>query len=188
MAESLQHVLSRVRRPRVQITYDVEIGDSIEKKELPFVVGILADLCGVPAEPLPKLKDRKFIEIDRDNFNEVMGSIAPRLPIRVKNRLKPEDGDMLNVELTFRRMDDFNPAKLVDHVPALRKLYEGRQRLRDLLTKLDGNDELDALLRQVVENTQAQGELREQVGAASADAAAPDAVPSSSESATSPAA
>jgi type VI secretion system protein ImpB len=175
MAESLQHVLSRVRPPRVQITYDVEIGGAIEKKELPFVVGILADLSGVPSEPLPKLKERKFVEIDRDNFNDVMGSIAPRLPIRVKNRLKPEDGDMLNVELTFKRMDDFNPANLVEQVPLLRKLYEGRQRLRDLLTKLDGNDELDALLRQVVENTQAQGELREQVGAADGNATAPTA-------------
>jgi type VI secretion system protein ImpB len=191
MAESLQHVLSRVRRPRVQITYDVETGDAIEKKELPFVVGILADLSGVPSEPLPKLKDRKFVEIDRDNFNDVMGAIAPRLPIRVKNRLKPEDGDMLNVELTFRRLDDFNPANLVEQVSALRKLYEGRQRLRDLLTKLDGNDELDALLRQVVENTETQGELREQVGAAgdgaASDAAAP-ATPASPDPTTPPSA
>lgn len=177
MAESLQHVLSRVRRPRVQITYDVEIGGALEKKELPFVVGILADLSGFPSEPLPKLKDRKFIEIDRDNFNEVMTAISPRLPIRVKNRLKPDDGDMLNMELSFRTMDDFNPAKLVEQVPALRKLYEGRQRLRDLLTKLDGNDELDALLRQVVENTEAQGMLRAQIGPVDGDTPAPETPP-----------
>ncbi|MBK8174254.1 MAG: type VI secretion system contractile sheath small subunit [Rhodospirillales bacterium] len=164
MAESLQHVLSRVRPPRVQITYDVETGGAIEKKELPYIVGIMADLSGVPAEPLPKVKDRKFVEIDRDNFNDVMSACSPRLPIRVNNRLKPEAGDMLNVELTFKSMDDFNPANLVNQVPALRKLYEGRQRLRDLLTKLDGNDELDALLRQVVENTESQSALREQVG------------------------
>ena len=92
MAESTQHVLSRVRPPRVQITYDVEIGGAIEKKELPFIVGILADLSGKPSAPLPKVKDRKFVEIDRDNFNDVLASAKPRLALRVANRLKPERG------------------------------------------------------------------------------------------------
>lgn len=164
MAESQQHVLSRVRPPRVQITYDVETGGAIEKKELPFIVGILADVSGKPAEPLPRLKDRKFVEIDRDNFNDVMAAASPRLALRVPNRLAKDGGDMLNVELKFESIDDFGPVSVIKQIPALRKLYEGRQRLRDLLTKLDGNDELDALLRQVIENTADQAALRDQTG------------------------
>ncbi|MCK7512008.1 MAG: type VI secretion system contractile sheath small subunit [Desulfobacterales bacterium] len=85
--ESLQHTLDRVRAPRVQITYDVEIGDSIEMKEIPFVVGVLGDFSGKPDEPLPKLKDRKFIEIDRDNFNKVLEGMKPRVAYRVDNKL-----------------------------------------------------------------------------------------------------
>ena len=159
MAESTQHVLSRVRPPRVQITYDVEIGDAIEKKELPFVVGVLADLSGKPAEALPPVRDRKFVEIDRDNFNEVLASIEPRLAIRVANRLKPDANDNLNIELKFKHMDDFGPVEVINQVPALRKLYEGRQRLRDLLTKLDGNDDLAGLLNQVIANSADQAAL-----------------------------
>lgn len=162
MAESQQHVLSRVRPPRVQITYDVETGGAIEKKEIPFIVGIMADVSGSPAEPLPKLKDRKFVEIDRDNFDDVLAASTPRLALRVPNRLNKGSDEMLNVELNFKSIDDFDPVALVKQIPALRKLYEGRQRLRDLLTKLDGNDELDALLRQVIENTDDQAQLRDQ--------------------------
>lgn len=169
LAESTQHVLSRVRPPRVQITYDVEIGGAIEKKELPFIVGILADLSGKPASPLPKVKDRKFTEIDRDNFNDVLASAKPRLALRVANKLKPGADEQLNVELNFRHADDFEPVAIVKQVPALSRLFEARQRLRDLLTKLDGNDELDALLRQVVENTDARGELRQQLAGPAAD-------------------
>jgi type VI secretion system protein ImpB len=163
-----------VRPPRVQITYDVETGGAIEKKELPFVVGVLADLAGKPSEPLPPVKDRKFVNIDRDNFNDVMSAIGPRLAIRVPNRLQ-KDGDPLNVELRFRNIDDFNPVALIEQVPALRKLYEGRKRLRDLLTKLDGNDELDALLKQVVESTETRAALRNDLGASAPapEAAAP---------------
>ena len=173
MAESTQHVLSRVRPPRVQITYDVEIGGAIEKKELPFIVGIMADLSGKPAAALPKVKDRKFVEIDRDNFNEVLASAKPRLALRVPNRLRPEAGEQLNVELSFRQIDDFEPVPVLKQVPALSRLYEARQRLRDLLTKLDGNDELDALLREVVASTEAQGKLREQLATPAGGDAAP---------------
>lgn len=172
MAESTQHVLSRVRPPRVQITYDVEIGNAIEKKELPFVVGVLADLSGKPAEALPPVRDRKFVEIDRDNFNDVLASIEPRLAIRVPNRLKPDANDNLNIELKFKHMDDFGPVEVINQVPALRKLYEGRQRLRDLLTKLDGNDDLAGLLNQVIANTADQEALKKQLGAPAAEAAA----------------
>jgi type VI secretion system protein ImpB len=176
MALSTQHRLDRVRPPRVQITYDVETGGAIEKRELPFVIGIMADLSGKPSEsePLPPVKDRKFVQIDRDNFNDVMAAIGPRLAIRVPNRLQ-KDGDPLNVELRFRNIEDFNPVSLIKQVPALRKLFEGRKRLRDLLTKLDGNDELDALLKRVVDSTETQAALRQDLGPASPDAASPAA-------------
>ncbi len=164
MAESTQHKLDRVRPPRVQITYDVEIGNAIEKKELPFIVGILADLSGKPAEALPPVKDRKFVEIDRDNFNDVLAAIAPRLAFQVPNRLVKDSKDHLNVELVFKSMDDFGPVEIIKQVAALKKLYDGRQRLRDLLTKLDGNDNLDALLKDVISNTESQATLKKDLG------------------------
>jgi len=150
MPESTQHKLDRIRPPRVQITYDVEIGGAIQKKELPFLVGILADLSGQPEEPLPKLKDRKFVEIDRDNFNDVLASIAPRITASVDNKLTGEG--KTNVELRIRNIDDFSPVSVIRQVEALRKLFEARQRLSDLLAKLDGNDTLDSLLREVAGN------------------------------------
>jgi type VI secretion system protein ImpB len=164
MAESTQHKLDRVRPPRVQITYDVEIGNAIEKKELPFIVGILADLSGKPVEALPPVKDRKFVEIDRDNFNDVLAAISPRLAFRVPNKLVKDSPDQLNIELTFKDMDEFGPVAIIKQVPALKKLYEGRQRLRDLLTKLDGNDNLDALLKDVIQNTESQATLKKDLG------------------------
>jgi type VI secretion system protein ImpB len=160
MAESTQHKLSRIRPPRVQITYDVETGGAIQMKELPFVAGILADLSGKPAEPLPKVKDRKFIEIDRDNFNDVMASSAPRLTLRVDNKLQ-NDGSKVNVELRFSNMDDFNPLNIVKQVEPMRKLLEARQRLTDLMQKLDGNDKLDILLQDVLANTDTLNKLKD---------------------------
>ncbi len=161
MPESTQHKLDRIRPPRVQITYDVEIGDAILMKELPFVGGIIADLSGMPEEPLPKLKDRKFVEIDRDNFNDIMAAITPRLVMRVDNKLKDDD-TKLNVELKFSNMDDFNPVSVVKQVGPLKKLYDARQRLSDLLTKLDGNDDLDKLLQDVVASTETLEQLKSQ--------------------------
>ncbi len=158
MAESTQHKLSRVRPPRVQITYDVEIGNAVEKKELPFVVGVLADLAGKNAGALPKLRDRKFTEIDRDNFSDIMASLEPSLAFAVPNRLK-DDGSSVNVELKFRSMDDFEPISVIKQVPALRELLDARQRLNDLLGKLDGNDELDALLSEVIAEGTKRGEF-----------------------------
>ena len=148
MPESLQHKLDRVRPPRVQITYDVETGGAIQKKELPFVVGVLADLCGKPTEAPPPLKERKFVEIDRDNFNDVLGSISPRLALQVDNNLS-KDGGTTSVELTFHHIDDFGPLNVIQQVEPLRKLYDIRQRLSDLLAKLDGNEKLDFLLTEV---------------------------------------
>jgi type VI secretion system protein ImpB len=159
MPESTQKKLSRIRPPRVQITYDVEIGDAIQMKELPFVVGIMADLSGKPAEALPKLKDRKLVEIDRDNFNDVLASCAPRLALRVDNKLAKDDSK-LNVELHFRNIDDFGPAEVVKQIEPLRKLFEARQKLMDLLGKLDGNDKLDALLQEIVDNPETQKALK----------------------------
>ena len=145
MAESTQHKLDRVRPPRVQITYDVEIGNAIEKKELPLVVGILADLSGKPDTPPAKLVERRFVDIDRDNFNEILSSISPRATLQVDNTISGDDSK-LNVELRFNHIEDFDPVNLVKQVVPLRRLFEARQRLRDLLTKLDGNDDLDQLL------------------------------------------
>lgn len=146
MPESTQHKLDRIRPPRVQITYDVETGGAIQKKELPLVMGILADLSGKPEEALPKLKDRKFVEIDRDNFNDILKSITPRMTAQVDNKLSKEGGKT-SVELKFRSMDDFSPLNIVMQVEALRKLFESRTKLNDLLAKLDGNDALDNMLQ-----------------------------------------
>lgn len=164
MAESTQHKLDRVRPPRVQITYDVHIGDAIEMKELPFVVGILSDLAGKPAQPLARLKDRKFVNLDKDNFDDVMGAIAPRLAMRVDNRLTEDADAQLNVELNFKSLDDFNPINIVNQVESLRKLYEARQRLTDLLAKLDGNDALDALLQDIIGNVDGLNQLKATTG------------------------
>jgi len=170
MTESTQHKLDRVRPPRVQITYDVEIGDAIQMKELPFVGGIMADLSGHPEDPLPKVKDRKFVEIDRDNFNDVMAAANPRLVFQVENKLL-NDGSKLNVELKFNNMDDFDPVNVLKQIAPLKKLYDARQRLSDLLTKLDGNDELDSLLQDVVSSTESLEELKTLTAGAEPEAA-----------------
>jgi type VI secretion system protein ImpB len=164
MSESLQKKLNRVRPPRVQITYDVETGGAIEKKELPFVVGVMADLAGKNAGAMAPLKNRKFVEIDRDNFNNVMGGLKPKLAFRVPNKLA-DDGTEMSVALEFRDMEDFDPASVIKQIEPLRKLYEARQRLNDLLAKLDGNDDLGELLSNIAGNTEKLSALRSAVGA-----------------------
>jgi type VI secretion system protein ImpB len=166
--ESLQHKLDRVRAPRVHITYDVEIGDAIELKEIPFVVGVLGDLSGKPEEPLPKLKDRKFVEIDRDNFDRVLEGQKPRLAFRVDNKLTGEDTKMA-VDLRFKSIDDFHPERVVQQIDPLRKLLDVRHRLSDLLNKLDGNDRLDELLQQVISSTESLQQLGKEAGVATTD-------------------
>ena len=160
MPESTQKKLSRIRPPRVQITYDVEIGDAIQMKELPFVVGVLADLSGKPVEALPRLKDRKFVEIDRDNFDDVLAAATPRLAVRVDNKLNGGGEEKLNVELNFRSIEDFDPVNVIKQIEPLRKMFEARQRLMDLLAKLDGNDQLDKLLQEIVEKPENQQTLK----------------------------
>jgi type VI secretion system protein ImpB len=161
--ESTQHRLDRIRSPRVHLTYDVEVGGAIQLKELPFVVGVLSDLSGKPDEPLPRLKDRKFVEIDRDNFNKVLAGMKPRLAFQVDNTLQ-DDGTKLNVELRFNNMDDFEPGQVVRQVEPLRKLLEARERLSSLVTKMDGNDKLESLLQDVVNNTEALKKLSGETG------------------------
>jgi type VI secretion system protein ImpB len=151
--ESTQKKLSRVRPPRVQITYDVEVGDAIETKELPFVLGVLGDYSGKPKHALPKLKERKFVEIDRDNFDDVLKGIAPRLQMRVENELK-KDNTEIGVELSFSKLEDFEPARIVDQLEPLKKLLEVRTRLSDLRNKITGNDKLEELLDEIVRDTE----------------------------------
>lgn len=168
MAESRQHTLDRVRKPRVQITYDVEIGDAIETRELPFVVGVLADLSGHPESPLPKIKERKFVEIDRDNFTEIMGVIHPRLVIRVADKLT-NSSKQTSLELLFENMEDFEPQKLARNVPSLAKLFSKRTNLKNLITKMDGNDKLEALLTQVMKDKGTFDRLKQEIEAYDAE-------------------
>jgi type VI secretion system protein ImpB len=165
---SLQHKLDRVRRPRVQITYDVETGGAMQKTELPFVVGVLADLSGQPSSPLRPLKDRKAVFIDRDNFNDVLAKATPRVAMKVQNRLTDED-TKLAVELNFRSMDDFEPGRIAEQVPALKKLLDMRLELTQLLSKMEGNDKLDRLLTEVLTNTDKAQELAKQLGVGESD-------------------
>ena len=172
MPESRQHTLDRVRKPRVHITYDVEIGDAIEKKELPFVVGVLADLSGNPENPLPKMKNRKFVEIDRDNFMDVMAVINPRLVIRVANKLSDENPE-ISIELRFKDMSDFEPQNIAKNIPALAALYRKRTNLKNLISKMDGNDPLEAILTQIMRNNDNMQKLKGELDARAAANPAP---------------
>lgn len=163
MPESLQHKLDRVRSPRVHITYDVEIGGAIQMKEIPFVVGVVGDFSGKPAEPFPKVKERKYIEIDRDNFNNVLAGMKPRLAFKVDNKLTQED-TKVGVELKFESLDDFHPENVAVQIEPLRKLVEARRKLSDLLSKLDGNDKLDELLQNVITSADSLQKLGEESG------------------------
>jgi len=161
--ESLQHKIDRIRPPRIQITYDVEIGGAIELKELPFVVGVMGDFVGKPEEPLPALKNRKFIEIDRDNFDQVMAGMKPRLAFNVDNKLQ-NDGSKVGVELNFKSIEDFEPDNIVQQVEPLRKLVEARQKLSDLRSKMDGNEKLENMLNDIISNTDKQKQLSDSLG------------------------
>ncbi len=172
MAESQQHKLDRIRRPRVQITYDVETNGAMEKSELPFVVGVLADLSGKPTEALKALKDRKVVNIDRDNFNDVLAKATPRVSMRVDNKLTDEN-TKLAVELNFRHIEDFEPAKVAQQIGPLRELLEMRQKLTQLLSKMEGNDKLEALLQEVMSNKTKAAQLANAMGVKSKQAAPP---------------
>lgn len=161
--ESIQQKLKRVRPPRVQITYDVEIGGAIELKELPFVVGVLGDFSGQPEQPLPRMKDRKITEIDRDNFDQVLSGMAPRVAMAVENKMAG-DGSRMGVDLKFNSLQDFEPDQVVQQVDPLRKLVEARQRLSDLLSKADGNEKLEKMLGDVLQNAGSQQQLASSLG------------------------
>ncbi|MFN4325958.1 MAG: type VI secretion system contractile sheath small subunit [Azonexus sp.] len=151
--ESVQKRLQKIRPPRVQLTYDVEIGDAIEVKELPFVVGVLGDFAGQSKQEQGKVRDRKFVNIDMDNFDDVMEGMAPRAAFRVKNRLTADGGE-LGVDLEFKRFEDFRPESVVQQVEPLRKLQEARSKLADLRNKLAGNEKLEDLLNDVLASTE----------------------------------
>lgn len=159
--ESTQKQLQKVRPPRVQITYDVEVGDAIEQKELPFVVGVLGDFSGNPEKPLPRLRDRKFVNVDPDDFDDVMKGMTPRAAYKVKNTLTGE-GE-LGVELKFESMDDFTPESVVQQVEPLRKLQEARSKLADLRNKLAGSEKLEDILNEVLVNTEKLQQLGSEV-------------------------
>ena len=161
--ESVQQKLSRIRAPRVKLTYDVEKGDGIEQKEIPFVVGVISDLSGNPTEPLPKIKERKFVSIDGDNFDDVLGGISPRATFRVPNKIGSQGGEFA-VELNFKQIDDFRPEAVVQQVEPLKKLLEARSKLADLRNKLAGNDRLEDILQDVLGNTEKLSELGKETG------------------------
>jgi type VI secretion system protein ImpB len=149
---STQHKLDRVRPPRVQVTYDVEIGDAIEMKELPFVMGVLGDFTGMPTEPLPQLRERKFTEVNPDNFDAVLAGMKPHLAFSVADKLTNDPDSKINVDLHFKSLDDFEPDAIAKQVPPLKKLLDLRTKLSDLRGSLQGNDALEKALLDTVGN------------------------------------
>lgn len=162
-AESIHQKLARVRKPHVHITYEVETEGAVEMKELPFVVGVIGDFSGNPTQPLKPMADRKFISIDRDNFNDIMARMTPGVNFRVENTLKG-DGSEMAVQLSFKTIQDFEPGRVVDQVEPLRKLLETRNKLRDLLSTVDRSDKLEEQLEEILKNTEKTQALAKAVG------------------------
>jgi len=164
MAQGIQHTISKIRPPRVQITYDVEVGETVEMKELAFVMGVLSDLSGKSMVPLPALKERKFVEVDKNNFEDYMTSVKPRVEFFVHNKIsKGEAADDIKIDLTFNTMDDFNPLSITRKNSAFNALYEARLKLMDLIAKLDGNDALEEMLKLIMENPQIRNTLKTEI-------------------------
>jgi type VI secretion system protein ImpB len=163
--QSTQHKLDRVRPPRVQITYDVETGGAIEIKELPFVVGVLGDFTGSPEQPLPKLKERRFVEVTPDNFDSVLESMKPHLSFAVENKLSEDpNSGQLKVDLRFKSLEDFEPEQVARQVKPLKELLDLRTRLNDLKGTLQTNEKLDEALLQAVSQTEKLDKLKSEVG------------------------
>jgi type VI secretion system protein ImpB len=163
--QSAQHKLDRVRPPRVQITYDVEVGGAIEIKELPFVVGVLGDFTGQPEQPLPKLKERKFVEVNPDNFENVLEGMKPHLSYAVENKLSDDaNAPQLKVDLRFKKMEDFEPGNVAKQVKPLKELMDLRTRLADLRGSLQGNDKLEGVLLDAIGNTDKLNKLKDEIG------------------------
>ena len=163
MSGSVHAKLNRVRKPRVHISYDVETEGAAVNRELPFVMGVMGDFSGDPTSPLQPMADRKFVQIDRDNFNDVMARMTPGLNLKVDNKLSEEGGQM-GIGLKFNSMDDFEPARVAAQVPAMRALMETRAKLRDLMSKVDRSDELEGLLEKVLQNEDELKALHGQLG------------------------
>jgi type VI secretion system protein ImpB len=164
-SESVQKKLERVRPPRVNISYEVETGGAIELKELPFVMGVLGDFTGQPTEPLAKLKDRKFVDVNPDNFDDVLKSMRPHLQFTVENKLSDEpDAGKLGVDLTFESLDDFSPERVAQQVKPLREMLDLRTKLADLRGSLQGNDKLDEILQATLSDAEKMKQLKSEVG------------------------
>lgn len=163
MSESIHDKLKRVRKPRVHITYDVETGDAQETKELPFVMGVMGDYSGDNTDNKKSLKERKFVNIDRDNFNQVMGNVNPTVNMKVENTLAGDDSEMA-VDLSFKHMDDFDPAAIVNQVDPLKQLLEARNKLRDLMSKADRSEELEGILEDILQNTDKVTSISKELG------------------------
>lgn len=160
MSESTQHKLDRVRKPRVHITYDVHIGDAVQKKEIPYIIGILADLSGMPKNELPLIAKRNFINIDRDNINDVLKASNARLNFNVKNKINPQD-ENLNVELNFKTMSDFDPLSIVQQTTELNKIFSQKTKLMDLLAKMENNAILRDIIKLLAEDTDFRNQFRD---------------------------
>lgn len=163
MADSIHDKLKRVRKPRVHITYDVETGGAEQTKELPFVVGVMGDYSGDNTENKKSLKERKFVSIDRDNFNQVMGNVAPTVNMKVENTLAGDNSEMA-VDLQFRNMDDFHPTAIVNQVEPLKQLLEARNKLRDLMSKADRSEELEGILEDILKSTDKVASISQELG------------------------
>lgn len=163
MAESMHEKLKRVRSPRVHITYDLETNGASVEKELPFVMGVMGDYSGDNTEGKKQLKDRKFAQVDRDNFNELLAKVNPQVNMKVENSLD-KDGSEMSVNIDFKSLEDFEPHKLVENIEPLKKLMETRNKLRDLLTKADRSEELENILEDVLSSTDALSSLSGELG------------------------
>jgi type VI secretion system protein ImpB len=163
MSGSVHDRLNRVRKPRVHITYEVETEGAAIVRELPFVVGVMGDFSGDPTAPLKPMAERKFIQIDRDNFDDVMAGMTPGVRTRVENTLAG-DGTQLAVDLKFSKLEDFEPARVANQVPALKALLETRDKLRDLMSKVDRSEELESLLEQVLQSDAEMKSLSSELG------------------------
>jgi type VI secretion system protein ImpB len=161
LPQSLQKKLTRVRPPRVHITTDVETGDAIEMKELPFVLGVLGDFSGQPLEDLPAVRDRKFVEITPDNFDAVLEKMQPRVSLSVENKLQPDKPNpgKLGIDLTFKTLEDFEPQRIAQRVPAMKELLDLRTKLGDFKGSLQGNPKFEEQLDEIVKNTEKRSQL-----------------------------
>ena len=163
--ESVHKKLERVRPPRVHVTYDVEVGDAIEVKEIPFVMGVLGDFSGMPTEALPRLKDRRFVEVTPDNFDSVLESMKPHLAFSVENKLSDDsEAGQIKADLNFKSLEDFEPEQVAKQVKPLRELLDLRTKLADLRGSLQGNEKLDDVLMEAVKNTEKADKLRKELG------------------------